>query len=171
MGFALPTLAAALASKLRFELKLPLGNSDALSGEAGVVASPSLALSAGAHGLFMGAELGARFRKPALLFGSRIGSQAVLALGLGYELGSPKLSFTVEAYALPSLIRASTTRYLPAEWLASASFSPRAWPRLAFGIGGGTGLALSSDRNGSFFGFGVPAFRGLGFVRLTPAGD
>lgn len=171
MGFALPTLAQVLASKLRFELKLPLGNTDAMSGEADPVASPSLALSAGSHGFLAAFELGARLRKPALLFGSRVGSQALLALGLGYELSSPKLSFSVEAYALPSLVRASTTRYLPAEWLASTSFSPRRFPRLAFGLSGGTGLPFSSNASGSLFGYGVPAFRGLMFARFAPAAD
>jgi hypothetical protein len=169
-GFALPTLARRLASKLRFELKLPLGNSDALSGEAGAVASPSLALSARTHGFVVGAELGARLRRPALLYGSRIGSQALLALGLGYELHGPPLTFAVEAYALPSLIRPSTTRYLPAEWLASVSLRPRPWPRWAFGLGGGSGLALSSNTGSPAFGFGVPAFRGLLFARFAPPG-
>jgi hypothetical protein len=168
MGFTLPTLAGVLASKLRFELKLPLGNRDALAGEAGFVASPSLAFSTRAFGFFAGAELGARLRKPALFYGSRVGSQALLALGFGYELPAPKLSFALEAYALPSLVRASTTRYLPAEWLASASFSPRSWPRWAFGLAGGSGLAFSSNASGSVFGLGVPAFRGLLFTRFTP---
>jgi hypothetical protein len=167
-GFTLPPLAASLASKLRFELKLPLGNSDALAGEAGFVASPSLALSARAEGLFVGAELGARLRKPAVLYGSRIGSQALLALGAGYELSAPRLSFAVEAYALPGLVRASTSRYLPAEWLASVSFGPGPWPRWRFGLAGGSGLAFSSNASGSSFGFGVPAFRGLLFARFTP---
>jgi hypothetical protein len=167
-GFALPTLARRLASKLRFELKLPLGNSDALAGEAGPVATPSLALSARTHGFVAGAELGARLRRPALLYGSRIGSQALLALGLGYELNGPPLSFAVEAYALPSLIRPSTTRYLPAEWLASVSLRP--WPRWAFGLAGGSGLALSSNAGSSAFGFGVPAFRGLLFARFATPG-
>jgi hypothetical protein len=167
-GFALPALAGVVASKLRFELKLPLGDSDALTGEAGLVASPSIALSARKHGLFAGVELGARLRKPALLYGSRIGSQALLALGIGYELPAPRLSLAVETYALPSLVRAASTRYLPAEWLASLSFSPRTWPRWAFGLAGGTGLAFSSNAGGSSFGFGVPAFRSLLFARFTP---
>lgn len=168
-GFALPTLANALASKLRFELKLPLGSRDSLAGEAGFVASPSLALSATTRGFFAGAELGARLRRPALLYGSRIGSQALLAFGLGYELPSPKLSFAAEAYALPSLIPNATTRYLPAEWLTSVSFGPHAWPRWVFGLAGGSGLAFSSSASGSSFGFGVPTVRGSLFARFTPA--
>lgn len=167
-GFALPTLARVLSSKLRFELKLPLGSSDALAGETGAVASPSLALSARTHGFVAGAELGARLRRPALVYGSRIGSQALLALGLGYESKGLPLSFALEGYALPSLIRPSTTRYLPAEWLASVSLRPRPWPRWAFGLGGGSGLALSSNAGGPVFGFGVPAFRGLLFARFAP---
>jgi hypothetical protein len=168
-GFALPVAARAISAKLRLELKLPLGNVDALAGESGPVASPSLALAAQRGGWFAGLELGARLRQPTELFGTRVGSQALVAVGAGYELSKPRLSFAAEAYALPSLVRASTSSYVPAEWLASARFAPQAAPPLSFGLGGGTGLPFSSDSAGSFFGFGVPLFRALAFVRWTPA--
>jgi hypothetical protein len=103
------------------------------------------------------------------LFGARVGTQAIVALGAGYELSKPRLGFAVEAYALPSLVRASTSRQVPAEWLATARFAPQFAPQLSLGLGGGTGLPLSSDSAGSFSGFGVPLFRLLGFARWTPA--
>ncbi len=170
-GLALPVASPVLSAKLRLELKLPLGNVDALAGEQSVVTSPSFALAARSGGWFAGLELGARLRRPTELLGSRVGSQALIALGTGYELPRPSLTFAAEAYALPSLVRSASANYVPAEWLASARFAPQAAPELSFGVGGGSGLPFSSHGAGSFFGFGVPLFRGLAFVRYTPAGS
>jgi hypothetical protein len=128
---------------------LPLGDGDSLAGEAGPVTTTSLALAAQHGGWCAGMELGARLRQPVELFGARVGTQAIVALGAGYELSKPRLGFAVEAYALPSLVRASTSRQVPAEWLATARFAPQF--------------------AGSFSGFGVPLFRLLGFARWTPA--
>lgn len=167
-GLALPVDSRVLSAKLRLELKLPLGNVDALAGEHSLVTSPSFALAARSGGWFAGLELGARMRRPTELLGSRIGSQALIALGTGYELSNPNLTFAVEAYALPSLVRSASASYVPAEWLASLRFAPRAAPALSFGVAGGSGLPFSSDGAGSFFGLGVPLFRGLAFARYTP---
>ncbi len=154
-------------AKLRFEAKLPLGSRAALSGEQSAVASPSLALSARRGRFFTAAELGLRVRRPAELFGTRIGSQASLAVGVGYELSRPRLSATLEAYALPSLIDDGPRRYLPAEWLATARWAP-ASSAFSFGLGGGGALPLSGDAAGSNVAFGVPAFRVLAFARIAP---
>jgi hypothetical protein len=168
-GFALPPLAPWLSARLRFEAKLPLGSEQTLSGEHGAVASPSLAVVARAGGLFGGAELGARLREAADFYGSRIGSQALLALGVGYELAAPRLALTLEAYALPSLIAAGTTHYLPAEWLGSLHYTPSGrWSWLTCGAGGGTGLPWSNNGVNSFSAFGVPSYRVLAFARFTP---
>jgi hypothetical protein len=167
-GFVLPPLAPWLNARVRFEAKLPLGSEQTLSGEQGAVASPSLAVVARTGGLFGGAELGARLRAATNFYGSRIGSQGLLALGVGYELAQPRLALTVEAYALPSLIAAGTTRHLPAEWLASLHYTPNGWSWLTFGAGGGTGLPWSNDGEASFSAFGVPAYRVLAFARFTP---
>lgn len=168
-GCVLPVDSRALSAKLRLELKLPLGDASALAGERSVVASPSITFAAHRAGWFAGLELGARWRPPTELFGSRVGSQALIALGTGYELSKPFLTFAAEAYALPSLVRSSSSSYVPAEWLASARYAPRAVPQLSFGVGGGTGLPFSSDGAGSFFGFGVPLFRALVFARWAPS--
>jgi hypothetical protein len=155
-----------LGAKLRFEAKLPLGNSSALGGEQSLVASPSLALGTSWGGFFGGAELGARLRRPATLFGARIGSQARLAAGIGYELRGPRLSLSGELYLLPSLVGSGKPRQLPAEWLATLSWAPRGLRRVSFGLGAGSGLPVSGDGTSAF---GVPSFRGLAFVRLSPA--
>lgn len=154
-------------AKLRFEAKLPLGDREALTGESTPVASPALALAGRRGNWFGGAELGLRLRKPSELFGLRVGSQALLALGVGYELPGPGLRFSAEAYALPSLVDAGERRYLPAEWLASVGWAPHFLESWAFGAAGGGGLPLSSDPAGASFAFGVPAFRALLYARVA----
>jgi hypothetical protein len=167
-GYSLPLPSRRFGAKIRFEAKLPLGSSEALAGERSVVMSPSFAAFTKLGGFFGGAELGARLRRPSELFGLRMGSQAVLAVGAGYELERPRLTFAAELYLLPSLIASGGVRYLPAEWLTSVRFTPRALPALSFGVGGGSGLPLSGDTGAASFAFGVPAFRALAFVRLSP---
>src|SRR6185369_7709215 len=95
-GFSLPSRTPAISAKLRFEAQLPLGNSEALSGEPSAVASPSLALASKLGGFFAGLELGARLRRPTELFGVRVGSQALLAAGVGYEIIRLRLSLSAE---------------------------------------------------------------------------
>jgi hypothetical protein len=169
LGYAFATGSRAFGVKARLELKLPLGDATALSGEAGVVTSPSLTLAWASAGFFTGAQLGLRLRGVSELFGSRVGSQGLVALGVGYAIACGCLGFTVEGYALPSLVAPAASRYLPAEWLASIYYRPRVAQAFSFGLGGGGGLPFSSDADGSFLAFGVPSFRGLGFARYTPA--
>jgi hypothetical protein len=161
VGFGFSLLrSAAWGAKLRFEAKLPLGSETTLSSEQSAVASPSLAVSGRRGGFFGGAEVGVRMRRPAELFGTRIGSQASVSLGVGYELRGPRLALTVEAYLLPSLVDAGPRRYLPAEWLAALRWAPRAVP-WSFGVGGGSALPVSGEGASSNVAFGVPAFRAL----------
>ncbi len=160
-GYALPWRSRVFAAKIRFEAKLPLGNEEALSGEKSAVAAPSVALSANTGGFFGGAEMGARFREPSNVFGVRVGSQLLVAGGVGYELPKPKIAIAVQAYLLPSLVDTGTQRYLPAEWLASLRWALGA---VSFGIAGGGGLPVSGDAGGSSLAFGVPSFRGSLFA-------
>jgi len=170
-GYSLPTASPQFGAKLRFEAKLPLGNTAALSGEQSFVASPALALSSRLGGFFAGAELGARLRRPVDFFGARVGSQGLLAAGAGYALAAARLSFAAELYLLPSLVRADRIRYLPAEWLASVRYAPQALSGVSLGVSGGSGLPLSGNAAGSSFALGVPAFRSGLFVRFTPDGE
>lgn len=156
-----------LLAKVRFEAKLPLGSSESLAGERSAVASPSVALSSRGGGFFWGAELGARLRRPSELFGLRLGSQAVLAVGAGYALPRPQLSFAVETYLAGSLIPSGVTRFMAAEWLSSARFAPQHSP-WSLGLGGGSGLPVSGSGS---FAFGVPALRLLAFVRYVPESE
>lgn len=169
-GYALPLVSPRFGAKLRLEVKLPLGNRSALAGEEGLVVSPTCAARTTIGGWFAGAELGVRLRRPQLFFGTRVGSQAMVAAGTGYAFEHPRLTFSAELYALPSLIASGATRYVPAEWLASARFSPGRWSKLTFGLGGGSGLPWSETQGNAHFGFGVPQLRALSFVSWTPAG-
>ncbi|HVY27660.1 MAG TPA: hypothetical protein VHB79_13995 [Polyangiaceae bacterium] len=166
-GYAFDTHSASFGAKLRFEAKLPLGNGGALSGETSAVGSPSLALSARHGGFRAGLELGARLRRPVDFYGARVGSQGTLALGLGYELPHPRLGLTLEGYLAPSLV-AGSFRYLPAEWLATARWTPAAWKSFFVGLAGGGGLPLSDSPSGAVSGIGVPAFRTLLFAGYAP---
>jgi hypothetical protein len=166
-GYALEPPWPHLGLKIRFEAKLPLGNAEALAGERSFVASPSVVAAMHSGGAFAGLELGARLRRPSEFFGTRVGSQAALALGLGYEFVGPGLTFALETYLLPSLID-SGPRYLPAEWLLSSRYAPRWLGNFSVGLAGGGGLPLSSGPGTASLAFGVPSFRALAYVRLTP---
>lgn len=167
-GYSLPSSCLCLGAKIRFEAKLPLGNAEALAGDRSFVASPSVALSSQRGGFFGGLELGARLRRPSDFFGLRVGSQALIAAGAGYELAGPRLSFMIELYLLPSLIDSGGFSYLPAEWLYTTRFAPRLFGNFSIGAGIGTGLPLTARLGGANLGFGVPGYRALAYVRLTP---
>lgn len=169
-GYSLSPPTPRFGVKVRFEAKLPLGNEEAFAGERSFVASPSIAVSTKQGGLFGGVELGARLRRPSDLFGLRVGSQALLAAGGGYELARSRLSFALELYLLPSLIDSGSYRYLPAEWLLTTRYAPRLFGNFSLGLGGGGGLPLSSGVGDALLGFGLPSFRGLFYVRLAPTG-
>jgi hypothetical protein len=169
-GYSLAPPLRQIGAKIRFEAKLPLGNAEALAGESSFVASPSFVISSRAGGAFVSLELGARLRRPSELFGLRVGSQALVALGVGYEFARPRLAFALEPYLLPSLIDSGRRRYLPAEWLFSTRFAPRFLGNLALGAGFGGALPLWGDDDGHG-GFGAPRFRALAYVRLAPSSD
>jgi len=170
-GYALWPPLPGVGIKIRFEAKLPLGNAEAFAGDRSFVASPGLALSAKRGGLFAGLELGARLRRPTDFFGLRVGSQALFALGAGYELAGPRLSFALEGYALPSLIDSGQHGHVPAEWLLSARWAPRLFGNFSLGVGGGTALPLPSSVDDGHIAFGVPSVRALAYVRFLPHSD
>lgn len=163
-GYAIPWASKVFAAKIRFEAKVPLGNEEASSGETSAVAAPSAALLATTGGFFAATEIGARLRNPSDVFGTRIGSQLLVAGGFGYELSKPRLSFALQAYVLPSLVDTGTQRYLPAEWLASARWG---LGTISFGIAGGAGLPVSGDAGASSLAFGVPSLRALVYARCS----
>jgi hypothetical protein len=168
-GYALPFSPAGITGKLRLELKLPLGDQEALMGEQSFVMSPTLAIFTRSRGWFSGLESGVRLRRPSEFFGRRVGTQFLLAGGVGYELSRPELAFMAEVYALQSLAaRTAAEQDTAAEWLASVRFRPKSWPQLAFGLGGGTGIPARSSDGEWRAGVGAPLFRALVFARWLP---
>jgi hypothetical protein len=170
-GYALPLGFRAIQAKLVLELALPFGNAEALNGEPSAVTAPGFSAGAQSTHWFGGAQVGLRLRRTVDFYGTRLGSQALLALGAGFRSTSPRLSFTLEAYALPSLVAAGATSYVASEWLGSARYAPGHTGPWSFGLSAGTGLPLSSDSSSHFAAFGVPAFRGSLFVRFNPGAD
>ena len=168
-GYSLRPPLRSLGFKVRFEAKLPLGNTEALAGEKSFVASPSFVISSRFRGAFANVELGARLRRPTNFFGVRVGSQALVALGIGYEISRIRLAFAMEEYLLPSLIDSGSYRYLPAEWLLSSRWAPRFFGHFSVGAAFGGALPLLTD-DGGHGSFGTPGFRALAFVRLLPSG-
>jgi hypothetical protein len=168
-GYAPPFRPAGITSKLRLELKLPLGDRAALMGEQSFVMSPTLAIGRRHRGWFAGGELGARLRRPSEFFGRRVGTQALVAGGLGYELPRPQLAFMLELYALLSLAaRTAQEHDLPAEWLASARFRAKSLPQLVLGLAGGTSIPARNATGEWRAGVGAPLFRALVFARWLP---
>nr|MDQ2646548.1 hypothetical protein [Myxococcota bacterium] len=128
--------------------------------------------------LLLGAELAARLRSAQSLGTLRSGSQLYAALAAALR-PSPSFVFSLEAFALPSLIDSESARArelglelrsLPAEWLVSAAWLPEASLRLsAFG---GSGLPLSRESapgvTRSFYGPTSPELRCALELRYSP---
>jgi len=166
----------------RFELALPTGDEASFAGDRSVVGIPSFAADF-RRGVFMaGAELGARLRETVELVGSRVGSQAVIALGIGAELReADKLSLHLEAMALPTLIGqdelgldlgtgkrvASDTRppLVPAEWQASLRSAELMDGDLSASVGFGTSLGFTGDSA-----ITAPSVRMIFSIRYAPLG-
>ncbi len=168
-GYALPFCPFGITSKLRLDLKLPLGDQAALMGEQSFVMSPTVAIWTRHRRWFSGAELGARLRRPSEFFGRRVGTQGLAVVGLGYELPRPQLAFMLEVYALDSFAaRTADEHDVAAEWLASARFRPKSMPRLALGLAGGTNIPARNSADEWRVGVGAPLFRALVFARWLP---
>jgi hypothetical protein len=157
-GFELvePQPIAHFAMKLRLTLSLPLGDERALAGERFFVVSPGAAFSVEHGPMFASSELALRLRRSASLGGTRVGSQALAALGAGFSLlGDELLAVCAETWLLPTLssqehalpdgARASGV-LAPAEWLLSVRSRPFREHPLSVQLGGGTGLPLSTER-------------------------
>lgn len=166
----------------RFEIALPTGDETSFAGDRSLVGIPSVAADY-RQGVFMvGGELGARLRETAELVGSRVGSQVVVALGIGAQLrDADKLSLHLEAMALPTLVGqdelgldletgkrvASGTRpaLVPAEWQASLRSAELMDGDLSASLGFGTSFALTGDS-----GITSPSVRVMFSVRYAPLG-
>ncbi|MEB2311571.1 MAG: hypothetical protein OZ928_06950 [Polyangiaceae bacterium] len=144
-----------VALKARLELSLPFGDRRALASEGAILAAPSLALESSLGPIHGSAMAGARLRRAVRFATAHHGSQALLALGGGFDvLPRALLSLELEAWMLPSLTsqadslpsgaRVEGGLLVQAEWLAS--LRSRVGDGLELSLGGGTALPLSSVR-------------------------
>ena len=124
----------------RFEMSAPTGDHDEFAGEASAVFVPSVSADYRHPGGFIaGLEAGARLRQATDLLTARIGSEIVLAAGVGYEiLPHQLLTAALEAWALPMLVAQSDGSHIaPAEWQASVRTAPLRRGDLSIQLGGG----------------------------------
>lgn len=150
---ALDTPGLGLAA--RAELALPTGDRSAFASSGAPTFAPALGLEWRLPPLSFGFELGARLRRPVELGTLRRGSELYAAAGAALQL-SGAFAVSVEAFALPSLIDATSararehgvsTRSVPAEWFGRLRWSSP--DGASFAIGAGSGLPLGSEsRNG-----------------------
>jgi hypothetical protein len=164
----------------RFEVVAPTGDQAQFAGDASGVFVPSVAGDFRQGRFFAGAEAGARLRSTSELLGARVGSQAVLALGAGFDvLPRELLTFALEARALPTFaeqhsISTNNGTYVstpdgshitPAEWQLSARTAPLVGGDLSIQASGGGGIPLSSETA-----ITAPRFRFTLGLRWAPLG-
>jgi hypothetical protein len=159
----------------RFVVSAPTGDRDQFAGERSAAFVPSIAGDYRRGKWFAGAEIGARLRATTELAGARIGTQLLVALGVGYDiLPREKLSAILEARALPTLteqadafIASSSVpngKYVaPAEWSLSLRTAPLFGGDLAFQLGGGGTIPLASEPAPT-----TPRFRFTLGIRFAP---
>jgi outer membrane protein OmpA-like peptidoglycan-associated protein len=165
----------------RLDLSVPTGNEEHFAGDRSVVVAPSLSTDYRRGRLFAGLQVGARFRAVTQLGGTRMGSQALTALGLGFDvLPNEKLSVALEAYALPVLVgqqtleRDPTTReivtssssrlLIPAEWMTTVRTAPTPGGDFSFSLSGGTAIPIGDSA------ITAPQFRIVAGLRYAPLG-
>lgn len=149
-----------LAVTARFDVSAPTGDRTQFAGEPGGVFAPSVTIGATYDRFFASAELGGRLRGVSQFAGARIGSQAVVGLGLGgHILAKELLSVTAEARALPTFATqydtVQTTSGLvstpndahvtPAEWMLAVRSAPLQGGDFVVTAGGGTGIPLGAE--------------------------
>jgi len=173
-----PTQPFGLATRLAFAF--PTGDETSFSGEGAIVALPSFAGEYRQGPLVLGAEVGARLRRASDLAGTRVGSQLVVALGMGGEiLEGNKLGVLLEAVLLPTLVHqhelssvSSTSgravigdrrTLMPTEWLMSLRTAALMSGDMSLSLGGGGSLGLTGES-----GITSPSFRLTFALRYAP---
>jgi hypothetical protein len=170
----------------RFEMSAPTGDANAFASEPTAVFVPSVAADYRSHRFFMGAEVGVRIRPVTDFLGSRIGTQGVIAAGVGFDiLQNELLTLTGEVRFLPVFTeQANATRsvsgyqseangqyIVPAEWMATLRTSPIEGGDLTFQLGAGGALPGGTDGSGNIIvPITVPAFRIALGLTFAPRG-
>jgi hypothetical protein len=148
------------ALTMRFEVSTPSGDRGQFAGERSGVFVPTIAGDYRRGKWFAGVELGARIRRTSEFLGARVGTQATIGLGVGYDiLSRERLSAMVEARALPTfaeqhnvaqalsgLVSTPNGRHIiPAEWSVGVRSAPLAGSDLAAQLSGGAAIPFGGE--------------------------
>jgi OmpA-OmpF porin, OOP family len=159
----------------RLEVSAPTGDADQFGGENTGVFVPSVSADWRHERLFAGAELGARVRPTTQLLSGRIGTELVTVLGVGYDvLPRHGVAVTLEAWALPDLVRQasiaagnvstlSSSYIVPSEWQLGARWAPLRGGDLSVQASGGGGIPIGDEDR-----ITTPKFRFTLGVRWAP---
>ncbi len=164
----------------RVEVSAPVGDKDWFAGDRGFVIAPSVAADFRQGRWFAGAEIGGRFRSVANLAGSRVGSQALIAMGAGFDVVVPeRLSVALEAFALPTLVSQERVQHqnvpasptwessgkalVPAEWMVTVRSAPTRDGDYSFSLSGGTAIPMTEDSA-----ITAPQYRFIAGIRYAP---
>lgn len=141
----------------RFEVAAPTGDRGQLAGDRTAVFVPTIAADYRPQDPFfgrfsVGLELGARLRGTTSLLGSRVGTQMVVGLGVGFDiLTRDRLTVGAEARVLPTFASQADAQLsagaittipsnrvdAPSEWLVSLRSAPIAGGDFAIQLAGG----------------------------------
>jgi len=166
----------------RFETVAPSGDNTAFAAERSAVFVPSISLDYRSHRFFAGAEVGVRIRPTTDFAGARIGTEGVIAAGVGVDV-LPKhdlLALTAEARFHPVFTEQATvtqspnglvssangTFITPAEWMVAARTAPLEGGDLVFQLGVGGWMPTSS-----FAPITTPRFRVALGLTFAPRGS
>lgn len=161
----------------RFQMSAPTGDKQQFAGDVGAVFVPSLSADMRIGRFYGAAEAGLRIRPSTEFAGARIGTQALFAVGGGFDI-LPKnlLSVTAEVRIMPILIEQATVvrdqgqltstpngKFIaPAEWTIGVRTAPLAGGDFSILASGGGWLPMGPDAPVT-----VPRFRftlGLSFA-------
>ena len=172
----------------RFETVAPSGDDTAFAAERSAVFVPSLSLDYRSHRFFAGGELGVRIRPTTDFAGARIGTEGVIAAGVGVDVLKQHdlLALTAEARFHPVFTEQATVSQspnglvssangsfiMPAEWMVAARTAPLEGGDLVFQLGVGSSFPNSYDSTTGRFYFAVtaPRFRVALSLTFAPRG-
>jgi OmpA-OmpF porin, OOP family len=165
---------------LRFDVSAPSANADAFAGEPGAVLAPAIVSDYRFGRFLVSSEVALRLRKTTEFLGARVGSQAFVGIGAGFDiLTHGALSVTAEARMLPGFASQADVTLLggryqsqpngssaaPAEWTVGLRTGAMLGGDLSFQLGGGGAIPLSQEAA-----FGNPRFRFTFGIRYAPLG-
>jgi hypothetical protein len=165
----------------RFETVAPSGDETAFATNHTAVFVPSISLDWRSHRLFFGGELGVRIRPTTDFAGARIGTEGVIAAGIGLDVlkkhdllavtGEARFHpvFTEQATVTQSpngLVSSANGAFItPAEWMVGVRSAPLEGGDLVFHLGLGGWLPTSS-----FAPITTPRFRVALGLEFAPRG-